>query len=79
MTVRIQAEPFDAQAEADALRAGDLEVGAIVSFVGTVRDVNDGSGVSTLLGATGGVTCPQAAPMHREAAATTAAGDAITR
>lgn len=48
MTVRIQAEPFDAQAEADALRAGDLEVGAIVTFVGTVRDVNDGDKVATL-------------------------------
>jgi len=48
MTVRIQAEPFDAQAEADALRAGDLEVGAVVTFVGTVRDVNDGDKVATL-------------------------------
>ena len=48
MTVRIQPEPFDAQAEADALRAGDLEVGAVVTFVGTVRDVNDGDKVATL-------------------------------
>ena len=48
MTVRIQTGPFDAQAEADALREGDLEVGAVVTFVGTVRDVNDGDSVATL-------------------------------
>jgi molybdopterin synthase catalytic subunit len=48
MTVRIQTGPFDAQAEADALRGGDLEVGAVVTFVGTVRDVNDGDAVATL-------------------------------
>ena len=48
MTVRIQTGPFDAQAEADALRQGDLEVGAVVTFVGTVRDVNDGGSVATL-------------------------------
>ena len=44
MTVRIQTGPFDAQAEADALREGDLEVGAVVTFVGTVRDVNENLG-----------------------------------
>ncbi len=48
MPVRVQQAPFDAQAEADALRAGDLEVGAVVTFVGTVRDVNDGSAVGEL-------------------------------
>ncbi|CAG0960278.1 molybdopterin synthase catalytic subunit [Burkholderiales bacterium] len=48
MSVRVQTGPFDAQAEADALRAGDLEVGAVVTFVGTVRDLNDGDAVATL-------------------------------
>ena len=48
MTVRIQTAPFDAQAEADALRRGDMDVGAVVTFVGTVRDVNDGDAVTTL-------------------------------
>ena len=48
MTVRIQSGPFDAQAEADALRRGDHDVGAVVTFVGTVRDVNEGDAVSTL-------------------------------
>jgi len=48
VSVRVQTEPFDAQVEADALRAGDLEVGAVVSFVGTVRDVSEGDAVATL-------------------------------
>ena len=48
MSVRVQTAPFDAQAEADALRAGDLDVGAVVTFVGTVRDVNDGDKVGAL-------------------------------
>ena len=48
MAVRIQTAAFDAQAEAEALRAGDLDVGAVVTFVGTVRDVNEGDSVSTL-------------------------------
>ena len=48
MTVVIQTGPFDAQAEADALRKGDLEVGAVVTFVGTVRDLNEGDAVATL-------------------------------
>lgn len=36
--VRIQSEDFDLGAEVAALRAGDLGVGAVASFVGTVRD-----------------------------------------
>jgi len=36
--VRIQAADFDLSAEVAALRAGDGGVGAITSFVGTVRD-----------------------------------------
>jgi molybdopterin synthase catalytic subunit len=36
--VRIQAEDFDLATEVAALRAGDLGVGAVASFVGTVRD-----------------------------------------
>jgi molybdopterin synthase catalytic subunit len=48
VSVRIQTAPFDAQAEADALRRGDHEVGAVVTFVGTVRDINEGDAVATL-------------------------------
>ena len=36
--VRIQTEDFDAGAELAHLRVGDLRVGAVCSFVGTVRD-----------------------------------------
>ena len=37
-TVRVQAEDFDAAAEARALTAGRADVGAVVSFVGLCRD-----------------------------------------
>ena len=40
--VRIQTDDFDLGAEAAALRAGDKAVGAVVTFVGTVRDRNAG-------------------------------------
>ena len=36
--VRIQTQDFDLAAEVAALRAGDLGVGAVASFVGTVRE-----------------------------------------
>ena len=41
--VRIQAADFDLSAEVAALRAGDGGVGAVTSFVGTVRDRNTGA------------------------------------
>ena len=46
--VSIQSEDFDLSAEIAALREGDARVGAVCSFVGTVRDRNDGSTVHTL-------------------------------
>lgn len=46
--VRIQTEDFDLSAELAALRATDKRVGAVCSFVGTVRDVNEGDSVSEL-------------------------------
>jgi len=46
--VRIQTEDFDLSAEVAALRAGDAGVGAVAVFVGTVRDRNDGQGVSRM-------------------------------
>ena len=48
MTVRIQTADFDLSTEIAALRSGDLQVGAIVSFVGTVRDMNEGSQVNSM-------------------------------
>ena len=44
-TIRIQEKDFDISAEIAALRKGDPRVGAIVSFLGAVRDMNDGSQV----------------------------------
>jgi molybdopterin synthase catalytic subunit len=38
MSVSIQTEDFDVSTELQALREGDLRVGAVCSFVGTVRD-----------------------------------------
>ena len=46
--VSIQTEDFDLAAEVAALRQGDGRVGAVCSFVGTVRDRNDGQSVSTM-------------------------------
>jgi molybdopterin synthase catalytic subunit len=48
MTVRVQEADFDLNAELTALRAGDPRIGALASFVGLVRDINDGTGVSEM-------------------------------
>ena len=48
MPVRIQTEDFDLSQEVKQLRAGDARVGAIATFVGTVRDRNDGSDVAAM-------------------------------
>ncbi len=46
MTVRVQTEDFDVGVELAALRAGDARVGALASFLGLVRDINDGASVA---------------------------------
>lgn len=48
MTVRIQAEDFDVGAEIARLRANDAGIGAVASFVGIVRDLNEGDPVSEM-------------------------------
>jgi molybdopterin synthase catalytic subunit len=48
MAIRVQTEDFDLSTEVAQLRAGDARTGAIVSFVGVVRDFNDGSGVAEM-------------------------------
>lgn len=48
MNVRVQQEDFDVSAEMAAMRSGNLKIGAIASFVGVVRDVNEGDSVSTM-------------------------------
>jgi molybdopterin synthase catalytic subunit len=46
--VIVQTADFDLGTEVAALRAGDAGVGAIASFIGTVRDRNDGQGVRSM-------------------------------
>ena len=48
MTVRIQNEDFHVGAEIAAMRRGTPAIGAIASFVGVVRDVNEGDAVSAM-------------------------------
>ncbi|MBI4756290.1 MAG: molybdopterin synthase catalytic subunit MoaE [Betaproteobacteria bacterium] len=48
MTVRIQTADFDIGVEVSGLCTGRPDVGAVASFVGKVRDLNDGSGVSAM-------------------------------
>ena len=48
MPVRVQTADFDLSEEVRALRAGRPEVGAVVTFVGTVRDMNEGASVAEL-------------------------------
>jgi molybdopterin synthase catalytic subunit len=46
--VAVQTEDFDLSTEIAALRVSDKRVGAVCSFVGTVRDRNEGDQVATL-------------------------------
>ena len=46
--VFIQTQDFDLQTEIAALRGQDAQVGAVCSFIGTVRDRNDGSAVASM-------------------------------
>lgn len=46
--VSIQTEDFDLSTEVARLREVDKGVGAVCSFIGTVRDRNDGQSVSTM-------------------------------
>jgi molybdopterin synthase catalytic subunit len=46
--IRIQSEPFDTAAELANIKRGRTDIGGIVVFVGSVRDMNDGAAVSSL-------------------------------
>jgi molybdopterin synthase catalytic subunit len=46
MTVRVQAGDFDLGLEVERMTQGNPAIGAVASFVGLVRNVNDDSGVS---------------------------------
>ena len=46
--VTVQSGDFDLSREIARLRAGNAQVGAVCSFIGTVRDRSDGVAVSTM-------------------------------
>lgn len=46
--VSVQEADFDVGAEVQALHAGGRQVGAIASFVGFMRDINEGTNVSAM-------------------------------
>ena len=48
MTVRIQSDDFDVGAEVAAIRRGNAGIGAVATFTGLVRDVNEGETVSEM-------------------------------
>ncbi len=48
MPIRIQTQDFDLSTEVAQLRATDPRVGAVATFIGTVRDMNDGTGVAEM-------------------------------
>lgn len=48
MTVRIQTEDFDVGGEVAALRRDNAGIGAVATFTGLVRDVNEGDAVSEM-------------------------------
>ena len=48
MTVRVQTGDFDIGAEIAAMRRSDPRVGAVASFIGVVRDLNEGDRVAEM-------------------------------
>ena len=46
--IRVQSDPFDLGTEVNAMSQGRTDIGAIASFVGLARDINDGSGVTAM-------------------------------
>jgi len=48
MAVRIQTGDFDAGVEIAALRRSNPKIGAVASFIGVCRDVNDGGAVTKM-------------------------------
>ncbi len=48
VSVRVQAEDFDISRETAALRKDNPRIGAIASFIGVVRDLNEGDSVAEM-------------------------------
>ena len=70
MAVRVQPEPFDLAGEVEMLRAGRTDLGAVVTFTGTVRDNSGGQRlVAMTLEHYPGMTEAELARVEAEAAA----------
>ena len=48
LTVRVQTDDFDVAAELAAMRLASADIGAIVNFIGQVRDINEGETIHKL-------------------------------
>lgn len=48
MKILVQTDAFDLGAEVDAMRRGRTDIGAIASFIGLARDLNEGCGVQAM-------------------------------
>jgi molybdopterin synthase catalytic subunit len=48
MAVRVQTADFDAGAEISAMRLARKDIGAVASFIGQVRDLNEGDQVASM-------------------------------
>ena len=48
MTVRVQREAFDIKTEIDAVRGGRTDIGAIVTFTGTVREMTKAGAIRSM-------------------------------
>lgn len=47
--IRVQSEPFDITAEQQALYRGNPSIGGLVTFVGLMRDINEGDQVTRMV------------------------------
>ncbi|MEQ1695028.1 MAG: molybdenum cofactor biosynthesis protein MoaE [Hyphomicrobiaceae bacterium] len=48
MTIRVQTAPFDLSEEVASLTAGRTDIGAVVTFTGTVRDMSHGTPLASM-------------------------------
>ena len=48
LSIQVQAEPFDPAVETRKVHAGNPGVGGVVSFIGLMRDLNEGDHVATM-------------------------------
>jgi len=48
MAIRVQSEDFDVAAETKALVAGNTNIGAVVTFIGLVREIAGGEAISAM-------------------------------